>query len=526
MQIRPRRLIEIIQILWNRKKLIFFVTLAMLIATSAIVRRVPFLYESKALVVITNLQEGDDGLPSPNVRFTSVIQQIKSRGTLAQFIRQYNLYPQVPDRDLRLNTLQKEIVLDIKNRDVTPEGPESVTISFRYLDRQVAHDVVRDLVGLFRESNEKAQSHAINTLNKLKVDISEVEARLRQIASERDLVALRSQAANRVAGDALTVRTQRMSIESTIDTLNDKGLMLDNQIDLVKRQIEEQQKIVNDAVKMGGAGNAAYGALLVRKTELEAQLKIYLAQYTEKNPKVIALREQLYEVNKQMARMSSGGGENSLPLSAPEMVELRKLKQELSRLETEKEITQRDVQRKTTNLDRLALGAGASASVLGSYNPEGVSNGNRAEYDRLVIQYNHLIDRQDKLTKISGTAGTVTPLFDIVDEPSMSIRPVAPNLILLALLALALSLGLGLLVALIIELPRIFYLNDEQDIEYYLGAPVLALIPESVAPNEKSRHQRIKIMRGLLLILLLTAMVPVFYFIINNTRIFQILGSR
>ncbi len=524
MQLRPRRFIEIVEILWQRKKLIFFVTLAMLIATYGVIRRVPFLYESKALVVIANLQEVEDGMPSPNVRFTSVMQQMKSLGTLAQLVREHQLYPQIPDRDEKVNVLRKGIVLDVKNRDVYPEGPESVTIAFRYNDRQTAQTVVRDLVGLFERSNEETESQAINGLNKLKGEIVEIENRLRQIGSERDLAMLRSQAASRMASDAAAMRTQRMNVESTIDSLTDRALMLENQIALVKRQIDEQEKIVSDTVRMGGPGNAAYGALLVRKTELEAQLKIYQTQYTEKNPKVIALREQIYELNKQMARMSTGGSENGLPLSAPEMVELRKLKQELSRLETEREINQRDLQRKSTNLDRLAIGGGLSSG--GMIITEGVSNANRAEYDRLAIQYNRLIEKQDKLSRASGVAGATKPLFDIVDKPNLPMRPVAPNPFLLGGLAFGLSLGLALLVALIIELPKIFYLNDERDIEYYLGAPVLALIPESVTPNEKGRHQRIRMMRGLLLLLLLSALVPALFFIIDGTKIFQILGSR
>lgn len=526
MQIRPRRFIEIVQVLWNRRKLIFFVTLAMLIATYAVVRRVPFLYESRAMVVITSLQELEEGMASPSVRFTSVMQQMKSRGNLAQLVNQHQLYPQVIDRDEKVNLLLKGIILDVKNRDVYPEGPESVAIAFRYSDRKTAQNVVTDLVELFERSNEGMQSHANNALNKVKGEISEIESRLRQIGSERDLVMLRGQAASRMANEAMAVRTQRMNVESTIDTINDRELMLDNQIALVKRQIGEQERIVNDTARNGGPGNAAYGAMLVRKTDLDAQLKISLTQYTEKNPKVIALREQLYELNKQMARMSSGGSDSGLPLNAPEMVELRKLKQELSRLETEKEINQRDLRRKSANLDRLAMGYGQSGGGSGFVGTEGVSNANRAEYDRLAIQYNRLMEKQDKLMKLSGAAGVASPLFDIVDAPSLPMRPAAPNPILLGILAFCLSVGLGLLVAFIAEIPRIFYLNDERDIEYYLGAPVLALIPESITPNEKSRYRRIRMMRGLLVLLLLSALVPALFFIIDGTRIFQTFGSR
>ncbi len=104
--------------------------------------------------------------------------------------------------------------------------------------------------------------------------------------------------------------------------------------------------------------------------------------------------------------------------------------------------------------------------------------------------------------------------------------PVAPNLFMLNMLALGMSVGVALLIAIIAELPRIFVLNDERDIEYYLGAPVLALIPETVTPMEYGRGRRIKILRGVLAVLLMVVTIPAIVFIIDSTKIFQILGNR
>ena len=49
--------------------------------------------------------------------------------------------------------------------------------------------------------------------------------------------------------------------------------------------------------------SAAYSEVLLRKTELEADLVAFLADYTEQNPKIIDLRYELAELNKSVEKV-------------------------------------------------------------------------------------------------------------------------------------------------------------------------------------------------------------------------------
>ncbi|MGH9836344.1 MAG: hypothetical protein ACREBD_13315, partial [Blastocatellia bacterium] len=91
---------------------------------------------------------------------------------------------------------------------------------------------------------------------------------------------------------------------------------------------------------------------------------------------------------------------------------------------------------------------------------------------------------------------------------------------------LSLALGFGLIIAFAIELPRMFMINDDRDIEYYLGAPVLALIPETLTPLERSRRRKVRMTRSLLILMLAAVLVPAFILLLNRLQIFQLLGSR
>jgi membrane protease YdiL (CAAX protease family) len=128
--------------------------------------------------------------------------------------------------------------------------------------------------------------------------------------------------------------------------------------------------------------------------------------------------------------------------------------------------------------------------------------------------------------KLAGIAGSGTPMFQIIDTPNKPQLPVAPNRPMLMIIGLVISLVFGLFVVFIFELPRLFLLNDEQDIEYYLGAPVIALIPETTTPIERSRNRRLKWTRGLIFLVLAAGMIPALIVVLNRVGIFQIIGSR
>ena len=153
-------------------------------------------------------------------------------------------------------------------------------------------------------------------------------------------------------------------------------------------------------------------------------------------------------------------------------------------------------------------------------------DGSRTEYDRLLVRYNAYLDKHDGLMKLAGIAGSGTPMFQIIDSPNKPQLPVAPNRPMLMIIGLGFSLAFGLFVVFVFELPRMFLLNDEQDIEYYLGAPVIALIPETTTPIERSRNRRLKWTRGMIFLMLAAGLIPALIVVLNRVGIFQILGNR
>jgi uncharacterized protein involved in exopolysaccharide biosynthesis len=452
-----------------------------------------------------------------------------SQGNLAEIVRRYDLYHQVPgaapDPGAAVERLRKTVKIDIKMRNYYPDAPEALTISYRYTDPVTAQRVVADLISIFDQTNDAIRRQAATELERFHAQVAEIETQLQGLTPQRDLALLRSGSLNNAPS---AVRAQRIASADSIGALGDKEFMLMRQIDDQKRQIAEQEKLVSSAAPASRlATNSAYSVLLARRAEVQGQIKDLATSATEKNPRMIQARSQLTSINQEIERLEAASGANSGPAgnsASPEAHELRAMRRDLQRLETELDVARRNLSRKTQGLEELPKeppNAGLAEISSGTKLNEA-----KAEYDRLMGRYNWLMDRQDSLQKLFGHDGRKGEVFQVVDAPLAQPAPVAPNRLLLKLIGLGIALALGLLITSAWEVPRLFLIHNDRDVEYYLGTPVLAVIPETLTPVQRSRRRVLWGLRWLGLALFLGAMIPVFVIVIDRAQIFQILANR
>src|SRR5262245_58785517 len=119
--LRPRGLFEYLEILWRKKLLIILVTASVSTATYLISKRIPNVYESHTLIVISNQGSGnnDPSLSSPPL--SALTQRMTSQGNLTEIVRRYDLYHQPPGvahgPSVAVERLRKAIKIDIKMRN-------------------------------------------------------------------------------------------------------------------------------------------------------------------------------------------------------------------------------------------------------------------------------------------------------------------------------------------------------------------------------------------------------------------------
>jgi uncharacterized protein involved in exopolysaccharide biosynthesis len=519
--LRPRQLTELIGVLWRRKKVVILMSLAMLLATLIVIRRIPNVYESSALVAI-NLRNDPESMAEMNW-FAKLQQELTSRESFATLISRHNLYPKAQNEEEAIDTLQKALKIETKMRNYSPQVPEAVEIRLRHSEPKKAQAVVTDMVRMFERGNEQKQTEASAEAGRLASQIAEVEDRLRELAPERDLEMIRLESLYRSRAGQGVDSSLRRAVESSVESLADNEYSLKLQVDEQRKQIAENEKFVNSLPTT--TGSAAYGALLTEKSKIEADIQSYSDQYTDKHPKMIQLRNQLAEINRQINRLEAQTA-GAAPLSmTPEGRDLIAMRRDLRRMESDLEVTQRRLQRRNQQLSDMPKGDGRAApdrpaSLIGRNDIA------RAEYDTMVKRYNWLLDKQDSLLKSSAERDPSRTMFYVIDKANLPRLPSAPNRLLLQVFALAMAAAFGLAVAIAIETPRMFRINDIRDVEYFLGAPVLALIPESLTPAERARKRRLRLTRGALVTAAAVALAPVLVFLLTYLKVFQIIASR
>jgi uncharacterized protein involved in exopolysaccharide biosynthesis len=525
--LRPRGIVEYLQILWRRKLIIILFAAAMMIATYTAMAPIPDIYEAKSLVAIT-IHSGEER-ETVDIQVASINQYLLSRSNLEPLIVKYNLYGDKIDIESAIARLRLNANVEMKLREYYPQYPVSFIVSFKHSDPELAMQVANDLASYFSNTNEMLEKRAAEEIRVLNATIAELEGRLKQINQQR---------LAKSSGNKDLIRMQRAALVASIDNLTDKEFSLNQRLAQQKRQIAEQEKLVASSpvsvVGDNGRGTSAYGVLLSQKAQLLAQLKDQTSQYTEKNSKVIQTRNQIAELDRQLAQYEAGRGEQAGAAGfSPEMRELRALQRELANIETEVELNQRELSRKRQALSLLPsveITPGSIASAdTGILAPSDENLANLDAGDEYSLMFNRLSklsERRDSLIRLGAAkAGGGSALFQVVDKAVLPQFPIAPNRIKLMALAFVLSIGLGLLAAVIVELPKLPMINDERDIQYYLGAPVVGLIPETLTPSENNRKRKFVVVRALLILLFVVSLVPVLTLLFTKTQIFQMFAK-
>jgi uncharacterized protein involved in exopolysaccharide biosynthesis len=520
---RPRSLGDFSAILWRRKWLLLLVAAAMLQASWLVIKKLPDLYESRAQLAI--LTKPGDETQSLAAQLAALSQHALSRESLAPLIKTYHLNKGDEDLEATVTRLRKEIKVETKLRQFYPEFPETILIAYRHTDPATAKQVVAEMVANYTDTNESLREQAAKEIKDIEMQLSELENPLGKISSQR-LATLRSPSAT----GGLVIedpRILRRTLLSEINALNDKQFQLEKQLALQQQQINEQQTLAKTAtvISNGPTANSSYGVLITKKAELDAQVKEFAKQYTDENPKLKQARAQLQELNLQIEKMERSATGPQALAATPEGRELRGLERELEKQKTELAITQRNLESKRQELANLPTVIPSVPTQSGPTAPDPTMD---AEYERLSKRYIRLLDKQEALQQGQNNLhiGPNLNLFRVIDPAFLPVKPAAPNRTLLKLIALGLSLGLGLLTVALLEARQFFRIQDERDVEYYLGAPVMGLIPETLTPVEHSLVRRQKFTRVALVVVIAAACVPIFALLLNGSGLFEVLGNK
>jgi polysaccharide chain length determinant protein (PEP-CTERM system associated) len=410
-----------------------------------------------ATAVLRPLLEGIAVNQDVDAQINFVRQSMLSRPQLERVARENDLFIDAvtaQKKEKVLTKLREQVSIDVANpgpADGRRENGDSLfTITYRSASRNSALNVVRTLVNSFvdqtlgdkRSGSESAQRFLENQIKEYDQRLGEAEARL--AAFKKKYVGL---APGGGQGDFFTrLQTEEDAVQRTQASLN----VALNRRQVLDRQLKGEQAFLTPTA--GGGAGAPGGGLTtmtaLKIQETEARLQELLLRYTEKHPDVIATQETLNELRARQAqeleamRRSAAAGQSVAGMTANPVYQqvqgqINAADVEIAALRSELSVHQQNA-RQLRGLMDTAPEAEAEYARL------------TRDYDVVKAQYNELVSRLDRARISEDAEQTGVVRFEVIDPPSVSLQPVAPNrpVLIVVVLVLGLLAGGGLAFAL------------------------------------------------------------------------------
>src|SRR2546422_3389845 len=152
----------------------------MLLATWQVVEEVPSIYESRAVLIISQRESKAEDAMDPH--FAAVRQQATSAGILESIIDHHHLRGANESTDSAIDRLREQIKIETRL--------PVFTVSYRHTDPRLAQSVVADVVSAFDQANDPIRKRAAAEASWLDSQIARMEAQFKEIGLSSALLAV------------------------------------------------------------------------------------------------------------------------------------------------------------------------------------------------------------------------------------------------------------------------------------------------------------------------------------------------
>ena len=535
-EFRQRKPSEYLRIAWQRKWLIILPAIAIATAVAWVVYRLPDVYESSTLIVVT-----PSTLPTsvvPNVtedtitrQLSSITQVVTSRSSLEPLVEKYDLYQTERfrgepmeniidsmrrDIHVEVNTSRNEITngFNITYRGRNPKATQAVTaaLASKYIDEQTKSTI---------NSTTSAKQFIENQARQAKEELDAADQK-RLAFMQQNVGNLPSEAATLI-GQLTGLRDQQKAYITEVGRLQDRRSALSGQLALIKKTVEQvKEEVIENTTDP--KTTPAWAQLAARKADIESQLQRMLTELRPKHPDVLSKQAELDSVKKSMDEMVNDWKdrikERQEKLKDRPDLQVANLEAEIRLIDSEikrQQKTLTDLDSQIGNVMQRINSVPGAEVALGALDREYQSK--KAAYDSLLGQEQRISLGADAASQQQGEG------IQVVDAAYLPSQPVAPKRLLLFALGVGLGLGFGLILAAAFEVPKLRTIQSREDASHYTGLPVLAAVPELLTAQEARaipRRRRLLLAAGVAMTIV---SIPVLAFALRATHIFEMFSS-
>lgn len=484
---------------WRFRWLAMGIAWAICLAGWLVVFAMPNMYKASAKVyvdtrsVLGPLLENMTVSSDVDAQLRLVQQALLGRPQLERVARETDL-------DLRATTdVQRAALVDkLRSHIVIQDGgPERqgkgglYTISYTDSNREKSIQVVTKLLNSFVEDTLGGSREGTETAQRfLKKQIDEYEARLSE--AEARLADFKKKNVGLMPGEQTGDYFSRLQTEldASKAASSKLGVALSRREELSRQLRGEVPFIASGTGNAGAAGGSSDTSTRIQETQ--QRLDELLLRFTDKHPDVLAARETLEQLKQRrdeevaaLRRRDPGAmavGAASNPVYQSIQLQLNQADVEIAALRGEIGDHNRKVAELRSLVDTVPQVEAEYARL------------NR-DYEVTRAGYRELVDRLQKARLSERVDETGIVKFEVVDPPSASFSPVAPNR--LVLLAGVLLAGLGIgggLAYLLHQLRPVF--NNERALADVTGLPVLGAISMTFVDRNREESRMRKLAFG------------------------------
>ena len=531
-EFRQRTPGEYAKIAWKRKWLIILPAIAIATAVSWVVIQLPDLYQSSTLVVVKPSTLPSSLVPtitedSLTRQINSIAQVVTSRSSLEPLIQKYDLYKSERQRgepmEMVIDYMRTSIKVEVNTsrNDIT----NGFNITYRGRNAKTTQAVTSELASKYINaqtqdtinSTSSAKQFIDQQVNQTKEELDAVD-RDRLDFMQKNVGNLPSEAASLV-GQLTGLREQQKAYISEVGRLQDRRSALTSQLALVKKTSEQTKDDIAENTT-DPKTTLAWAQLVARKADLESQLTRMLSELRPKHPDVLAKQSEVDSVNAAMNQMI-------VEWKARIQEKQDKLRDRpdltVANLEAELQLVDGEAKRQQVRLGEIDGQISVVMARINNVPGAEVALGaldrdyetKKTQYDALLMQAQRIGLSADATSQQQGEG------IQVIDPANLPARPVAPKRLVLIGAGVAAGLAFGLLLAGLIEVPRLLTIQTSEDATHYTSLPVLMTVPELLTPGEA---QSIPRRRKLLLATAVAAMflaIPALALILKLTQAFE-----
>ncbi|HET6600065.1 MAG TPA: XrtA system polysaccharide chain length determinant, partial [Burkholderiaceae bacterium] len=389
-------------------------------------------------------------------------------------------------QNARIEHLMKALEIKSTNRD------NLYTLSYQDSDRDQAKRVVQSLVSIFVESSLGA-SRQDTSQAKIFLDQQIADYRAKLEAAEARLKDFRLRNLEVRGADGKDAATHLTELSAQLDQARLDLRESENSIAAAKAALANEKKaradISTQSLLQESSLSVATPEIDARIEAQKTALDALLQRFTDRHPEVIATRRVIKDLEAQKAKevQELRRAAMAAPVSPTSVAGGSLAAQELNRVLATAEVQAAALRARVAEYAARYNQARSMMKVMPQIEAE-ASQLNR-DYAINKKNYEDLVTRRESAA-MSGSLERASGMADfrLIDPPRASPKPVAPNRLLLLLLALAAALGAGVFTAFAASQLRPVF-HSGADLGKKTGLPLLGSVSLVLTDIDRRRER-------------------------------------